>query len=204
MDISSARLKNILFQYGSMRLDNGTVAGLLLAAGDAQFALFMIIAESLYKGYSVSMNFISDLGVGSTAPIFNSSIVLMGVMVAAAAYLLARSKKDRYACALLAVVGLSSACVGLFPETTGLPHIAAASCAFVLGGVFGLLSYRIVRLPLGYVTGILGAVTLFAVVSYLFLHSDYGLGPGGLERLMAYPLVIVVLLVGASVAKKKG
>ncbi|MDE1851344.1 MAG: DUF998 domain-containing protein [Candidatus Micrarchaeota archaeon] len=186
-----------------MKLDKGTAAGLLLAAGAAQFMLLMVISEALYKGYSVANNFISDLGVGTTAPIFNSSIVLMGMMIVAAAYLLAKAKKEIYMCALLAIVGIAAACVGIFPETTGLPHIAAASCAFMLGGVFGLLSYRIVKLPLGYVTGALGIVTLFAVVSYLFLHSDYGLGHGGLERMIAYPLIMVVLLVGSALIKSK-
>ncbi len=55
------------------------ISGLVLFAGAAQFFLLVLIAEALYPHYSVANNYISDLGVGSTAYIFNTSIVLLGI-----------------------------------------------------------------------------------------------------------------------------
>ncbi|MDE1822711.1 MAG: DUF998 domain-containing protein [Candidatus Micrarchaeota archaeon] len=185
-----------------MKFDNGTVAGLLLSLGAAQFLLFLSISESLYSGYSISKNAISDLGVGNTALIFNTSIMLMGLLIIIGSYFLVKAKKSRYISILMGVVGLAAFCVGAFPETTGWPHIVAASVAFSIGGIFCVLSYKLVRLPIGYLTGALGIVTLFAVVSYLVFRQNYGLGFGGLERMMAYPLIISVLLIGARLAKE--
>ncbi len=57
------------------------ISGLVLFAGAAQFFLLVLIAEALYPQYSVANNYISDLGVGSTAYIFNTSIVLLGIAI---------------------------------------------------------------------------------------------------------------------------
>lgn len=54
------------------------IAGLLCFVGASQFLIIMLICEALYPGYSVSENMISDLGVGSTAAFFNSSIIILG------------------------------------------------------------------------------------------------------------------------------
>ncbi len=61
--------------------------GLLLFIGVAEFLLLMLIAEAIYPGYSVSRNYISDLGVGPTAVLFNSSIIIMGLLLVIAAIL---------------------------------------------------------------------------------------------------------------------
>src|SRR5438093_1099036 len=46
-----------------MRLEDRQWAGLFLFAGTVQFAIGMIIAEAVDPTYSVSTNYISDLGV---------------------------------------------------------------------------------------------------------------------------------------------
>src|SRR5947199_267685 len=50
-----------------MRLEDRQWAGLFLLAGTTQFAIGMIIAEAMDPSYSVSTNYISDLGVRSLA-----------------------------------------------------------------------------------------------------------------------------------------
>ena len=57
------------------------ISGLVLFAGVAQFFIFVLIAEAIYPNYSVANNYISDLGVGSTAYIFNTSIILLGIAI---------------------------------------------------------------------------------------------------------------------------
>jgi hypothetical membrane protein len=65
-----------------MKLTDGKVAGTLLFVGAVQFIVFgLITAEAGYEGYSTSGNYISDLGVGSTALIFNSSVFLLGILI---------------------------------------------------------------------------------------------------------------------------
>jgi hypothetical membrane protein len=54
------------------------VAGALIFIAASQFVLGLIVAEALYSGYSGSKNYISDLGVGPSSMIFNSSVFLMG------------------------------------------------------------------------------------------------------------------------------
>ena len=75
-------------------------AGAILFLGVVQFALFEMTSEFVYPGYSVSANYISDLGPpcqgGSACPsqtswmIFDASIVIMGLAVVASAYLIYR------------------------------------------------------------------------------------------------------------------
>jgi hypothetical membrane protein len=57
------------------------VAGMLFFIAATQFVLGLTIAEALYPGYSVSDNYISDLGIGPSAVIFNSSVFLLGLLI---------------------------------------------------------------------------------------------------------------------------
>ena len=62
-----------------MSAGNRSLLGALLFAGAAQFILVMIVAEALYPGYSIATNYVSDLGVGSTALLFSASVIIYGV-----------------------------------------------------------------------------------------------------------------------------
>jgi hypothetical membrane protein len=70
----------------TMKYSYAKAAGTLVFIGAVQFLLGLIIAEALYPGYSISENYISDLGVGPSAAIFNSSVFLLGVMIVIGAY----------------------------------------------------------------------------------------------------------------------
>jgi hypothetical membrane protein len=60
----------------TMLYSNGKVAGVLIFIAASQFILGLIVAEALYPGYSISTNYISDLGVGPSSLVFNMSIFL--------------------------------------------------------------------------------------------------------------------------------
>lgn len=68
-----------------MAYDYRKVAGFLVLVGGLQFVLGMLVAGGDLPGYTVSQNYISDLGVGPTASIFNSSVFLVGSMILASA-----------------------------------------------------------------------------------------------------------------------
>lgn len=172
-----------------MDLHRGAVlAPALLLFGATQFLLLLVAAEALYPGYSVATHAISDLGVGETAIIFNSSIVLFGAASFAAAYLL-RRRLGRLLPVCMAFAGIGAICVGLFPETLGLPHYLSALTAFLFGGIAAIVSSQQVRMPFAFLFILLGMVTLLAL-GLEIANLTLGLGHGGMERMIAYPIII--------------
>jgi hypothetical membrane protein len=181
-----------------MEYSDRTVAGALLFVGAVIFIIGLNVAEQLYPGYSVSLNSISDLGatcrgttchiVQPSATIFNSSIFLSGVLILSSAYFIRREFRTRVLPAFLALSGIGAIGVGIFPEYTGHLHLAAACIAFVFGGLSAIAAYTIEKPPLRYLSVLLGIVTLTAFVLGPF--HDLGLGPGGMERMVAYPFLL--------------
>src|SRR2546426_9448116 len=103
-----------------MRLDDRQWAGLLLFVGIAQFAIIgLTVAESVYPGYSVSINYISDLGVGPAALIFDPSIILVGLVVLATAWFLLRAFKVRGAGNSIALLTPEQRSHGVFTCSAG-------------------------------------------------------------------------------------
>lgn len=172
-----------------MKYDNGKVGGTLLFIGGAQFLLFLVIAEALYPDYSVSVNYISDLGVGPVSLIFNSSVFLLGIMVVAGAYFVQRALGYRLLFILMTLAGLGGMGVGLFPETVIIIHLIASLIAFLFGGLSAIVSCKLQKPPLSYLSILLGVLSLVALVlscANVFL----GLGKGGMERMIVYPVLL--------------
>ena len=180
-----------------MKIDGNRTAGILIAAGMTQFMLLMLLSEVLYPHYSVATNYISDLGVGSTAMIFNGSIMLLGILLVAAAIISRKTLKSPSMSALIAIVGIAAFCVGTFPETTGLPHYTSAGFAFVGGAVAAINSVRVLKGSIRPLVCILGIISLAAFFTAVLLHTNLGLGNGGMERFIAYPVFIWSLVFGA-------
>ena len=171
-----------------------TAAGLVFL-GTAQFLIGMLVAETLYPGYSVSLNYISDLGatcnstcviVQPSSIIFNSSVFSLGALLAIAAFLTWKSPGFRLVTVLLAVTGLGAMGVGLFPETTGVTHEIVSLVAFLGAGLTAIASSRLARPYISYIAVILGGMTLVALALYIS-RIYLGLGAGGMERMIVYP-----------------
>jgi hypothetical membrane protein len=170
-------------------MNNRTVGGSFLLVGSAQFIISMIVAESLYPNYSISLNYISDLGVGPSAAIFNLSAFLGGLMSIIGAYFIHREFRNLAFTAFLGLYGIGVMTVGIFPETTDLPHSVAALTAFLFGGLVAITAYRFEKKPLGYFSVVLGALSLTALILFL-ANVSLGLGRGGMERMIAYPVLV--------------
>ncbi|MDP2797335.1 MAG: DUF998 domain-containing protein [Methanoregula sp.] len=178
-----------------MTYPNRTRAGALMFIGTAWFLMEIIVSEALFPGYQVT-RMISDLGVGSTATIYNSAIFGFGLLLVAAAYLLHTAGINRWFLLLLVLTGLGSAGVGIFPENIVVPHSICAITVFVCGGLCAILGYRVFRAPWSWFSPIPGVITLIAVV--LPGANIYpGPGAGGMERIIAYPLIIRAIGTGA-------
>ncbi len=169
--------------------DDRKVAGALLFIAGVQCVMGIIIAEALYPGYSTSENYISDLGVGPSALIFNSSVFLLGVIAVAGVYFIQRALDSRLLSICLAMAGIGAMGVGLFPEDFGILHVISSLITFLFGGLSAIISYRNQKTPFSYYSILLGALSLAALV--LFGSSTYlGLGKGGMERMIAYPSLL--------------
>jgi len=177
--------------------DELRVAGLLIFVGATQFFILMNISAFLYPGYSISQNYISDLGVGPSAIIFNGSVVLLGLLGITASYLLLRVGVDRVFVLLLLLASVGAVGVGVFPENMGILHTISAFIAFLFGGIGALYSYRVELTIFRYIWLILGLVSLVALV--FFASDNYmGLGVGGMERLIVYPVIIWLIGIASS------
>ena len=172
-----------------MRRNDKRVAGSLLFVGGAQFILGMTIAETLYPGYSVSANYISDLGVGSTALLFNSSVFLLGVLALISAYFIQRAFNYKLLSVCLALTGIGAMGVGLFPENVKIVHTVASLITFLFGALSAITSCKLQKKPLSYFAVLLGIMSLAALA--LFISGNYlGLDKGGMERMIAYPTLL--------------
>jgi hypothetical membrane protein len=178
-----------------MKYTNKLLAGMLTFIGTATFFLGIIVSEALYPGYHVTQ-VISDLGVGPAAWLFNSTIFIFGISLIISAYLLLNIGTNRYFTILLGLAGAGATLVGLIPETLGVPHVIAAGIVFVSGGLCAITGYKVFRGPFSLLSPIFGIITLVATI--LLASQIYlGLGIGGMERMIAYPLIIWALGAGA-------
>lgn len=171
-----------------MRYDDRTLAGLLLFFASTQFFLAMLVAIGSLPSYSVSSQAISELGVGPTAPLFNSSILVLGLLNLAGAYFYHRTHQVMRITIPFLLTGIGPIGVGLFPENLLVPHSIFAFISFVFGNLTAILIATRVRVPFRYISLILGVVGLLALV--LFVAGQYaGIGLGGMERMIVYPVL---------------
>lgn len=173
-------------------------AGALLLLAAMVATLGILTAEALYPGYSVHGNAISDLGgiLGTgevhqpSAIIFDVSMAITGLLILGATAFLYRGGFDRATAVLLGANGLGLFLVGVFPEPTGAPHLVAALITFLGGGGAAVASSRASEGPFRYVAGILGIVALVFLGLFFTAGSVAGLGLGGTERWIAYPVLV--------------
>jgi hypothetical membrane protein len=181
-----------------------SIAGLILFIAAVQFVFGLNVAEDVYPGYSISTNYISDLGatcnatcniVQPSSTIFNSSVFLLGLLVLVATFFILRAFRAKLLTVLLGLAGIGAMGVGVFTETSLTMHWIVSLIAFLFGGFSALASYKIERAPISYLSAVLGilslaALSLFASGEFLGLGDFLGLGPGGMERLIVYPIML--------------
>jgi hypothetical membrane protein len=167
------------------------MAGLLSFVGACQFLIIMLICEALYPGYSISENMISDLGIGRTAGLFNNSIILLGAMITLCAISFHSFHGNRLFTILMILTGAGAMGIGIFPENIHPYHEICAGITFFFGGLSEMLSFFLIRFPMSMAAAFLGALTLGSLVLFV-LGAHLGLGPGGMERMIVYPVILWV------------
>jgi len=163
----------------------------MLMIGLIQFALLMLVAEFLYPGYSSSLNYISDLGAGPepSRTIFNASVVILGVLAIAAGYLYLGFSEFKWFGFIVVISGIGGVGVGLFNEDTGSAHVFFSFIAFFFAATAALFSSRTQKAPLSALSILLGAMSIGALALY-GAQQYLGLGAGGMERMIFYPVLI--------------
>lgn len=166
------------------------VAGILLFISSVQFVLVMIIAEALYRPtYSIATNYISDLGVGITGSLFDTSISILGLAVIASAYFIYRGFKVKAFPVLVALTGLGALLVGIFNENFGPIHGYVSDFTFILGPLAAIYAFRYETSPFKFVSVGLGVFSYFAIFEFMIGGSP-AIGVGGWERMIVYPFLL--------------
>jgi hypothetical membrane protein len=187
------------------------IAGSLLFIVGGGILMAIITAEALYPAaYSTAKSDISDLG-GSRPPhsvilqpsatIFDFTMVVSGVLVIVAAYLVYRAFRRRTSAIVIGLLGIGALGVGIFPGNTGI-HPIFALLTFTAGGLAGILTYQVLRPPFRYISVVLGVIALgMLLLSIVGAPTPDGLGllgnssfvsrlgRGGMERWVVYPVL---------------
>ncbi len=172
---------------------------LVLMIGLMQFAIFLLVAEFLYPGYSNSQNYISDLGVGPepSRAVFTVSVIIFGALALIAGYLYRSVPKYRWFGVMMIIGGVGGIGVGLFNEDTGSAHVLFSFIAFFFSAIAAMLSSKTQKVPLSVFSVVLGTMSLAALV--LLATNEYlGLGVGGMERMIFYPILLWGLVFAGS------
>lgn len=178
-----------------------------------QFFITQAVVQSAWTTpYSLSVNYISDLGNTVCAPypsgsanyvcspwhaLMNISFLLVGITTIAGALSLSRAlgavRLSFLGLVLVAIAGAGFILVGLFPENVSLPpHKTGATLLFVSGNLgLALLGAELLMARMAPRLAALalaaGAIGLLATALFGTGHM-LGLGTGGMERFAAYPL----------------
>lgn len=187
-------------------------AGVLLLIGGAGTLLGIVTAEALYPvPFDPGVNTVSDLAAmrpenlvrQPSAAIFDATMIAMGLCIAAGALLLHRCERRRPT--TISLLGLAAGMVGVgFVHGDQLAaHTALAYVAFASGGAAAWCAAGWQPRPLAWVHRALGTLALGALVGYTLLQDTppmRALGEGGAERLVVYAVVLVLVVLGSTLA----
>jgi hypothetical membrane protein len=174
----------------------------------------IIVASAFMPHYSWRFNVISDLGntaCGNYAGQFicsprhglmNASFILLGVTMVTGSVLIYQEFKESFGSLLgfsaMTLAGVGAILVGSFPENTVRQlHTTGAELIFIVGNL-GVITFSLVlTLPkvLRIYTFLSGIIALIATLLYT-THHYLGLGIGAMERVVAYPQTMWLIIFG--------
>lgn len=178
------------------------VAGLFFFLAGCVILLGILTAEIFYStNYSISLNRISNLG--STPPphsiirqpsaaIFDTSLIISGIMILMGAYFLYQSLKKKLLIIALSVLGIGCFGVGVLPAYHAAIHPLIALIAFLGGGISAIVSSKNTTSPFSWLALCLGMISLLLLfLGVVMPHTVVPyLGAGGTERWIMYPVLL--------------
>ena len=178
------------------------VAGLALFVLSAQFMTVLMLGASIAPNYDDTGGAISDLGViAATAPLFNASLIVVGVLNVFGGYLLYRIHRRAWCLGLFVVAGLGAFGAGVFTLDSGGLHSLSALLGFVFFNLEAIGVGTLVRgwmRPISFLAGVTGLVfvVLMAIGDSGNAAAFGPIGHGGTERMIVYPAMIWLLALG--------
>ena len=183
--------------------------GFFLLIGPLQFIICILIAEGIAVSYDSSLHYVSSLGTGSTANLFNTSVLVLGICILIATYFFYLEYPERLPTSFLLLTALSAMGVGIFPEDSPPFHGIFTGFVFLFAAIFLISIIKVNRsLPL-ISTAILGSLILIGSLLFLpYLGLDVhdpqeflGFMKGTLERFIIYPTVAGFLVLSGYLSR---
>ena len=185
------------------------VAGVLYSSAGFVLLMGIITAETKYpifRHYSTRQE-ISDLGgtrppqglvTQPSAMIFDTTMLIAGVLLLAGAFALWRLYRDRLLAVVSTLFGVGVLGVGIFPGNT-TPHPFVAMIAFVFSALTAIAVVRVTSAPFRYMSLVVGLLSLAALVAGELGDNSpvvKSIGIGGTERWVVFPLILWLAFFG--------
>ena len=171
---------------------SGRSAGTGFAAGGALAILSITAATAVYPNYSERSQAISYLG-GAGVPTeiyWDICVVVVGILWIWSTYLLFRNSGRKIRPFVFYLAGIGFLLVGLSPwNIRPLAHYLGAYMIFIFGAISSLSAVGITR---GSMAKMSLAAGITSIAAYLSGYIGGGniLGPGGIERMIFYPILL--------------
>jgi hypothetical membrane protein len=202
-------------------------AGVLFTFGGLLFLILNTASESLYPNFSMLNNAMSDMAALGTRTTGIEETAIFGVAVSwiLGAYYLFRSTGKKGLMVVNMLPGIGFLLAGVSPENFNLViHSLGALVAFPFGAVAVFLSYKVIRSEFRYFSLALGVLSVCATLvtflgqrivgpcgtcvgqtpGYVQSLTQLGLGLGGWESMIVYPLLIWLIGFGSYLMASKG
>ena len=185
------------------------VTGILYSSAGFVLLMGIITAETKYpvfRHYTTRQE-ISDLGgtrpphglvTQPSAMIFDTTMLIAGVLLLAGAFALWRLYRDRLLTVVATLFGVGALSVGIFPGNT-TPHWFVAMIAFVFSALTAIAAVRVTSAPFRFMSLSVGLLSLIAlIVSFLGDSSPIAksIGIGGIERWVVFPMILWLAFFG--------
>ncbi|MFW9832378.1 MAG: DUF998 domain-containing protein [Candidatus Thorarchaeota archaeon] len=188
-----------------------TVSGSLFLVGGVQWFLGILAAESWYDGYSSRIDYVSELGIGPTALIYNLSVFLLGAFMVVGAFFLYKSSEKKLLPSLLTISGIGAMGVGVFPGYMQPMHSIATLLAIMFGAFSAMASFTHQTKPMSIISLVLGLMSLvlsIVFIPYLGLPTGstvtfMGMAKGSLERWAINPILAWIIGFGGYLMGKE-
>jgi hypothetical membrane protein len=184
------------------------------------FAVQLFVALQWRPPYNLSRDTISDLGNTACGTwngryvcsplhnLMNVSLVVLGITMTLGSVLVSRyfayGSASKWGFAAMTISGLGVVTVGFFPENSvSAIHGLGAAIPFVLGNASLIILALSLKMPalLRLYVFLSGVMALLGLVAYASSH-DLGLGEGGIERVVAYPQTVCLVVIGFYLAAR--
>ena len=147
--------------------------------------------------------------------IFTIIVLTVGAFSATSAYLISLNVKSKRFVILVGLFGIAMVGIATFSEVFTLIHGIFSLTAFFSFSFAAILSYKFQKRPMSYISVILGVIALIAIfllelssldqilpelglLASSFPSFNTPIGIGGMERMIAYPMMLWLVMFGAS------